>query len=65
MYTVCNSLGEVLLQSERNCRYRPQKELSLMQAGYTIRLDGKRITKKEAIQHAESDQRYGADRARS
>ena len=29
------------------CRYDPKTELSLLEAGYTIRLQGKKITKTE------------------
>lgn len=30
-----------------SCRYDPKTELSLLEAGYTIRLHGKKITKTE------------------
>lgn len=64
MYTVQGHSGAVLMQSEAGCRYCPETELSLLQAGYTIRLDGKRITQKEVSQHVKSDQHPGAVRPR-
>lgn len=38
-------LGGVV--APENCRYPRKTELSLLEAGYTIRLHGKRITKSE------------------
>lgn len=53
MYTVCGHSGEILMQSESDCRYCPEIEMDLLSAGYIIRLDGKRLTKKEVAQRAE------------
>lgn len=53
MYTVHGHSGEILMQSESGCRYRPEIEMDLLSAGYIIRLDGKRLTKKEVAQRAE------------
>jgi hypothetical protein len=39
--------GECVLAAEENCRYPKRVELDLMEAGYVIRLHGKRITKRE------------------
>lgn len=44
-YTVHNPAGELVLQTSENCRYPRRTELDLLEAGYTIRLHGKRITK--------------------
>ena len=46
-------------------RYPPETELSMLSAGYTIRRDGKRITKKEIIQNAEQNHRNGPLNPRS
>ena len=37
-----------------SCRYDPKTELSLLEAGYTIRLHGKRITKTEIRKEAQN-----------
>lgn len=51
-YIVTGPEGNVVLQASENCRYPRITELSLMAAGYTIRLDGKRITKRLCRQEA-------------
>ena len=56
MYTVHGHSGEILMQSESGCRYRPEIEMDLLSAGYTIRLDGKRITKKEVSDRIKNEQ---------
>lgn len=47
-YIVTNPAGEVVLQAAEGCRYSRRVELSLLEAGYSIRLPGKKITKTEA-----------------
>ena len=37
-----------------SCRYDPKTELSLLEAGYTIRLHGKKITKTEIRKEAQN-----------
>ena len=44
-YTVQNLCGDMILQSLEKDRYHPHIELSILEAGYIIRLHGKRITK--------------------
>lgn len=39
--------GEVVLQAAEGCRYSRRVELALLEAGYSIRLRGKKITKTE------------------
>ena len=39
--------GECLMEAPESCRYPKAIERSLLDAGYTIKLHGKRITKKE------------------
>lgn len=46
-YQVFSSTGQRVLQASESCRYPVKIELSLLEAGYTIRLHGKRITKTE------------------
>lgn len=46
-YTIHNPAGELVLQAPEGCRYSRQVELELLAAGYTIRLHGRKITKKE------------------
>ena len=46
-YTVINPSGDIVLQAEESCRYPRRVELALLEAGYTIRLHGKKITKTE------------------
>lgn len=47
-YTVTNPSGEIVLQAAESCRYPRLVELALLEAGYSIRLRGKKITKTEA-----------------
>lgn len=44
-YKVFNPAGEVVLQSIPECRYPREVELKMLEAGYTILLNGKRLTK--------------------
>lgn len=46
-YVVTSPGGAVVLQAAGNCRYPKETERDLLESGYQIRLDGKRITKKE------------------
>lgn len=46
-YTVHNPTGALVLQAPESCRYSRQVELDLLAAGYTIRLHGRKIAKKE------------------
>ena len=39
--------GDIVLQAEESCRYPPQVELALLEAGYIVRLHGKKITNTE------------------
>ena len=44
-YTVTNPTGEIVLQAVES--YPRLVELALLEAGYTVRLHGKKITKTE------------------
>ena len=46
-YQVFNPQGACIMQAPEKCRYPRRIELSILDAGYTIRLNGKRITKTE------------------
>lgn len=46
-YQVFNSSGVCVMHAPETCRYPRRIELSILEAGYTIRLHGKRITKTE------------------
>lgn len=46
-YQVYDSTGVLVLQAAESCRYPKHTELSLIDAGYTIKLNGRKITKKE------------------
>lgn len=47
VYQVFNPQGVCVMEAPESCRYPRLVELSLLEAGYTIRLNGKRITKTE------------------
>lgn len=44
-YQVFNPHGVCIMQAPEKCRYSRRVELSILEAGYTIKLNGKRITK--------------------
>lgn len=46
-YKVYNRDGRQVLSAPESCRYDRKTERSLLAAGYTIKLNGKRITKKD------------------
>lgn len=46
-YHVFNPQGICIMEAPESCRYPRRVELSILEAGYTIRLNGKRITKTE------------------
>ncbi len=51
-YQVWDRYGKLVLQADAECRYSKETELGLLDAGYTIKLHGKRITKKEVNSRA-------------
>ena len=53
-YTVHNPAGELVLQAPESCRYPGRVELEMLAAGYTIRLHGRKITKKELTENAKN-----------
>ena len=46
-YQISSPEGNVVLRAPESCRHPRKVELDLLEAGYTIRLHGKRLTKTE------------------
>lgn len=46
-YQVFDSSGRLVLNANVRCRYSRTMELSLLDAGYTVKIDGKKLTKTE------------------
>lgn len=46
-YQVFNPSRQAVMHAPENCRYPKRIELDMLEAGYTIKLNGKRITKSE------------------
>lgn len=46
-YEIINPEGAVVLRAPESCRYAKNTELHLIEAGYTIRLHGRKVTKTE------------------
>ena len=51
-YKVINSAGVQVLEARESCRHSKKVEMDHLEAGYTIMLHGKRITKKECSSRA-------------
>lgn len=46
-YQVFDSDGRMVLHAPPSCRYDKETERQLLESGHTIRLNGRKITKKE------------------
>lgn len=46
-YEVISPSGQPLMEATESCRYPRRIELDILDAGYTIRLNGKKLTKTE------------------
>lgn len=46
-YQIFNPEGACVLQAPEKCRYSSNKELHLLEAGYVIKLNGKKLKKTE------------------
>lgn len=46
-YKVYNREGKLVLSTDERCRYTAETERMMMENGYTIKLDGKKLTKKD------------------
>lgn len=44
-YQVFNQAGQLVLQADLACRYSRLQEQLLLENGYTIKINGKRLTK--------------------
>ena len=51
-YQVINEKGVLVLQDPETCRHSKAVELDHLEHGYTIKLHGKRLTKKEVNSRA-------------
>ena len=49
-YKIYDRYGELVLQATEACRYPKEIELGLLEHGYTIKLNGKKLTKNEIKQ---------------
>ena len=54
-YQVFNPQGVGIMEAQEKHRYSRRIELSILEAGYSIRLNGKRITKTELRKDAKTD----------
>ena len=52
-YRVFGPDGVCRMEAPENCRYSRRIELNMLEAGYTIRLHGRKITKRELRKAAE------------
>ena len=46
-YQVFDRQGACIMTAPASCRYPARVELSILEAGYAIRLNGKRVTKSD------------------
>lgn len=53
-YQVFSPTGQPLMEAPESCRYPRKVELSILDAGYTIKLNCKRITKAELRKEVKS-----------
>ena len=47
-YEVADPSGRIVLTADASCRYPRKVDLSILNAGYPIRLGGRKLTKTEA-----------------
>ena len=48
-YQIFNSVGDLVCQADLSCRYTAKLELQLLDAGYRIYIDKRRLTRKEVM----------------
>lgn len=56
-YQVFGPDGVCKMEAPEGCRYSRRIELDMLEAGYTIRLHGRKITKSELRKAADSERR--------
>ena len=52
-YKIYNPDGYIVMESTEDCRYPKLVELSMLEAGYTIRLHEKKLTKTDIRREAD------------
>lgn len=52
-YQVFDPSGRQVLESDTRCRYPRAVELSLLDTGYAVKIDGKKLTKTEIRKNAD------------
>lgn len=63
-YQIFNSSGDLLCQADLDCRYPTRLELQLLDAGYRIYIDKRRLTRKEVMDRGPENKVQGLPRAR-
>lgn len=54
VYQVISPLtGNMVMEAPESCRYHPKTEMSLLEAGYAIKLNGRKLTKTEIKKRGE------------
>ena len=53
-YQVFSPLGHLVMESTADCRYPKDTELRMLEAGFTIRLHGKKLAKTDIRKEAQS-----------
>lgn len=53
-YEVISPSGQPMMEAAPGIRYPKEIELSMLEAGYTIKLNGKKLTKSEIRKRTES-----------
>lgn len=61
-YQIFNSIGDLVCQADLDCRYSARLELQLLDAGYRIYIDKRRLTRKEVLQRVQADKVQGLPR---
>lgn len=52
VYKVYSPLGHLVMESTADCRYPKDTELRMLEAGFTIRIYGRKITKADVRKRA-------------
>lgn len=63
-YQIFNSSGDLVCQADLSCRYTAKLELQLLDAGYRIYIDKRRLTRKEVLARGPEYKVQGLSRAR-
>ena len=63
-YQIFNSSGDLVCQANLDCRYPTRLEVQLLDAGYRIYIDKRRLTRKEVMDRGPENKVQGLPRAR-